>query len=355
MIDSLDSNYPVLVYKTLNIESKYWEVFVLNEKTFDIEDHIIAPLGTIVSTFMNFIVNSADKIHPQSITECNISIYKDCFSAYKIDYIHVLSKDKLNSFIDYVNELISMSEIAKSRAKNREISYADHLALEPFFLKLKDVPFIALNYDEYPPDFIYDYLKTEGLLKVRNYDDIIKICEKETTPKGTEVQCYKIADFLALFVLDLEELLFGTMTFPKYQICNGCGELFVCKHRNNSYCVTCNTSQRQNNRKKESRADEINRLYEQIINLYRYREEKANKFADIYLKEKRKGNEAFIKTGAFKDEYLYYKKQINGKIIEVNPKYDSSINTREKLIEWLKKKKEHLIKEDTYAQDDETH
>ncbi len=313
---------------------------------------------------INYIARKANEFIGYKVYPCQsspLSLNGDDQSLCYVEPVFNLRQDKFDGILDYINELAFMSEVAKKRGKGRRISVVDRDELDPFFSKLKDIPFIAVNADTNDPesifdtDYIYDYLITDGLLKVRENDNIIKKLGVVKGKNGIEYQEYKLKDYEALFVLDLEEMLFGTMQFPKYKQCKECGELFVTNNRNNCYCANCDTPERARKRKIESRKNEIHKLHEQIINIYRYRANQAEKFSDLRPEDRELANAIYREWNDFSEKYNYYKKQVNGTIKDVNPKYDASINTRKKLLKWLKKKKETIIKENINAKNDETH
>lgn len=353
-------DYPITAFKSLNSNQPKWEIIdFFDGKPFK----GVFPVGAVISANLNYIARKTNEFIGYEVSPCQnapITHYDNGVTICYVEPVFNLRQDKFDGILDYINELAFMSEVAKKRGKDRYISHVDYQELHPFFLKLKDIPFIAVNADPNDPesifdtDYIYDYLVTDGLLKVRENDNIIKKLGVVKGKNGIEYQEYKLKDYEALFVLDLEELLFGTIQFPKYKQCRGCGEIFVANNSNKFYCVRCDTPERARKRKKESRKDELYKLHEQIKNIYRHRENQARCFSDIRSDDKELADAISMECGNFDKEYAYYKKQVNCTIKDVNPKYDASINTRKKLLEWLKKKKETIIKENINAKNDET-
>ena len=168
----------------------------------------------------------------------------------------------------------------------------------------------------------------------------------------SEYQVYYALDLDSFFALDLEEMLFGTKPFPKFENCTECGELFVAITRKVQYCPKCaNSNERSKKRMKEWRHNEVNKLAKQINNLYaqliELEEVKYEKHKDRDKSKaklyKEKVDSLWEETNDFQCELMACKRNIkNSKVIES----DNSIpfTTEEQVIKWLMTKRAELKK-----------
>ena len=268
------SDYDVVAYMPISAETPFWKVFMYSEKNASYEFLNNLPIGAMTAIGLNSIVESYNETFRASFQ----GFYK---SAVIYNHIRYLSPEKLCKLIDYFNELAEMCEIAKRRGRGRKISYEDYELLRPFYLKLKDVAFIADLKEVFDIDYAFDYLHCDGLLKVRDYDTIIKKTSIKTLVDGKDYQEFLLADLDAFFALDLAIVLFGTGAFPKFQMCCECGEVFVTKNLKSQYCPKCDdATKRSRIRKRRWRknkinyhAEKVNDLYKQLIEFIRARNE----------------------------------------------------------------------------------
>lgn len=329
-------NFDFIVYKSLSAQKPFWKIFRYNEESNNCEFLGMLPVGAMTAIGLNDTIRSvsmmAEPSHEMPTYIFRSSSQGDYQSAVITEGIRYLSPEKLGKLIDHINELAEMCEIAKKRGNSRKISHEDYTLLYPYYLKLKDIVFIADLKEVFDIDYVYDYLHCNGLLKVRDYDTIIKKTAIKTLADGKDYQGYGLADLDAFFALDLEEVLFGTEAFPKFQKCRECGEVYVTNNLKSQYCPKCDDkTKRSRNRKKRWRQDKMNVLGEEVNNLY-------NQLIEFIRANQKNDNLIYIEQGEFMRELGILKNAVR----KHTPSDSADTMTEEQVIKWLMTKRAEL-------------
>lgn len=335
MYDFNVANFDFMVYKSLSAQKPIWVIYRYNEESEEYEFLNWLYIGEMTAIGLNGIVEAFSGIEKPSF------LFRSCSDGYSKDIVFsenssFLSPEKLEKLIDYINTLAEMSEIAKKRGRGRKISHEDYEMLYPHYLKVKDIPFIADFKEVFDVDYAYDYLNRDDLLKARDYNTIIKKTSSIITDsEGTKFQEYFVTDLDAFFALDLEEVLFGTWRFPKFQMCSQCGEAFVVQNKKKQYCCRCdNETKRSRDRKKMWRKDKINILMEKVNDQFKQLIEYAMAKHEDY-------NSLYTEQEEFQVKLKALKKALKNHMTSDSVDVTSS-TTEEQVISWLSAKRNEL-------------
>lgn len=294
-------------YLSLYSDKPHWQIGFPNE----VEVHKL-PVGAIVFIFLNRIKRIKED------GRMDFSMYEP----------HIAEEMKTEIFDQEVwytcyDEMIQIIENRfEMNADERYRAYKTYCQLA-FFLV------VNLDWDEWI-SFAESCKKTYEInCPYYIYTDVIVSRGNRVDIKGLPYECYEVAGFEYLFILDLWELLFNPNVESRVKQCPNCHEFFYTTTNQQKYCLDCKEKKKYNRIKNDKQKEDEAKVLSKRISDILYRREKAMMTRD--------GNEyPSQEYQDFLDENQYYKDVLKGRQVESNPDYQD-IKTEAEYLSWLKK------------------
>ncbi len=313
------------VFKPEKPNSTNWIVPRLCSETQD-NNYSVIEFGSIVSYFLSKIIDIKFYNLPKDIydvleeqTELNISDNESIYNVYT---------NEAQTLIKCINARDKLNEIERYKVYTRWMCFA-HIIM------------YSNAYESTDLDQIFQSDNPCRLVGINESHDIIR---KGVTEDGIPCTEFALLGLDQLFILDLWEVLFNKSVKTKYSMCRN--KFCECCYETNDfrikYCPECR--KKINSKHKLKLSTETTKLIKKIRGSYNVRIETAlvnsnRRTTDEFKKREdlKKYNKLVSELESFTKEIRYYKKRIAGNIVEPNKTYDNSIDSDEKLNNWLKK------------------